>query len=220
MTFNIPNLKSRLNIYLSKRRLNYALKILIESGIKINVVYDIGARHAEWAKSIYKILQSTNIILFEANEKCKKFLEMSHFKYFIDLLSSDIRTIPFYENNTTGDSYFKELTSCYAEVEPIMRQTSTLNKIISDNNLPLPDLIKIDTQGSELDILRGGSLAVNNASLIYLECPIIKYNDGAPNFLEYISYLDSINFEPYDICELHQANGILIQVDILFKRKF
>ena len=35
----------------------------------------------------------------------------------------------------------------------------------------------------------------------------------------YVKYLSSINFVPYDICEVHKIDNILIQFDILFIKK-
>ena len=80
----------------------------------------------------------------------------------------------------------------------------------------MPDLIKLDTQGSELDILRGGLGCLKNASLAYLELPILNYNLGSPRFGEYLDFMKQCDFVPYDICELHYSNGVLIQADILF----
>ena len=50
-------------------------------------------------------------------------------------------------------------------------------------------------------------------------CPIIEYNLRAPNLDDYIKYLNSINFVPYDLCEIHKIDNILIQIDILFIKK-
>ena len=85
--------------------------------------------------------------------------------------------------------------------------------------LLLEHLLKIDTQGSELDILKGSKESISQCSLIYLECPIVEYNLNAPSLKEYVDYLNSINFIPYDICEIHKIDNILIQIDILFIRK-
>jgi hypothetical protein len=55
-----------------------------------------------------------------------------------------------------------------------------------------------------------------HASLVYIELPILSYNLGAPSFQDYIEFMKMNNFMPYDICELHYSNGVMIQVDILF----
>jgi len=101
----------------------------------------------------------------------------------------------------------------------VVKKTITLDEIVKKKNLPFPDFLKIDTQGSELDILKGSQKSISKCSLIYLECPIIEYNLGAPNLNDYIKYLNSINFVPYDLCEVHKIDNILIQIDILFIKK-
>jgi len=104
-------------------------------------------------------------------------------------------------------------------MKPLLKETVTLDEIVEKNNLPLPDFIKIDTQGSELDILKGSQKSISNCSIIYLECPIIEYNTRAPNLNDYIKYLNSINFLPYDVCEVHRIDNVLIQIDILFVKR-
>ena len=94
-----------------------------------------------------------------------------------------------------------------------------MDDIIKKEKLPLPNFIKIDTQGSELDILKGAKQSISECSLIYLECPIIEYNLMSPNLNEYIKYLNSIGFVPYDVCEVHKIDNVLIQIDVLFVRK-
>ena len=86
-------------------------------------------------------------------------------------------------------------------------------------NLKLPNFIKIDTQGSEIDILKGSKNTLKNCNLIYLETPIIEYNLNSPNLNECVNYLKSINFVPLDICEVHYMDKVLIQVDILYINK-
>ena len=48
--------------------------------------------------------------------------------------------------------------------------------MVEKENLKLPNFIKIDTQGSEIDILKGSKNTLKNCNLIYLETPIIEYN--------------------------------------------
>ena len=105
------------------------------------------------------------------------------------------------------------------KLKPKKKITDTLDNIVKKEKLPKPNFVKIDTQGSEIDILKGGKKTISNCSVVYLECPIINYNLGAPNLDEYIKYLNSVDFVPYDICEVHYSDKVLIQVDILFIKK-
>ena len=212
----IPKYQKKLTDLLANEKLKSTLLDLSNQGLELGVIYDIGARHAEWSTTLKKTFSRSNFFLFEANEKCTKILNDSGFKFFIGALSSEIKTVDFYHNDSTGDSYYKENTSFYEEVRPIKKQTITLDSIVKDQNIALPDFIKLDTQGSELDILAGGVACLRHASLVYIELPILSYNLGAPNFQDYIEFMKMNNFLPYDICELHHSNGVMIQVDILF----
>lgn len=204
-----------INIFMSEK----FMKTLIDlknKGVSFDVIYDIGARHAEWATRINLIFNQSTLYLFEANEKCITKLEESGFKFFITTLSSKVGTVDFYSNNSTGDSYYKENTSYYNGINSIKKETTTLDALITEREIPKPNFIKIDTQGSEIDILIGSVDCLNQASLVYLECPLFKYNIGAPDFSSYLQFMSSKNFYPYEISEFHYSGGILVQVDILF----
>ena len=159
-------------------KLNFNLLNLIKNGVAINIIYDIGAFRGEWSNYLDKTsLKGKEFFLFEANEENERYLKKLNYKYFIGVLSDKEKNVNFYSQVSTGDSYFVEQTSVYKNnCIPNIKRTSTIDDVIKDNNLPLPNLIKIDTQGSELEILQGAKKSVSNCSLIYLECPIIEYN--------------------------------------------
>ena len=202
-------------------KLNFNLINLLKQGIYIDVIYDIGAYHGKWSETLNKSsLRNKKFFLFEANEENEAHLKKLPFKFFIEILSDNEKQVEFYSLNSTGDSYYKEKTRLYdKDLDKKIRNTKTLDSVVKKENLPNPDFIKIDTQGSELDILKGGKETVSKCSLIYLECPIIEFNLNSPKFDDYIKYLDSIEFVPYDICEVHKLDNILIQIDILFIKK-
>jgi len=58
-------------------------------------------------------------------------------------------------------------------------------------------IIKLDTQGSELDILRGGSSLIEKADVIIMEISYIEFNEGAPTAEETIDYMKTIGFDEY-----------------------
>jgi len=206
---------------LYEHRLNFNILDLMNRGLKIDVIYDIGAFRGEWSNFLSRTsLKNKKFYLFEANKENEKYLEKLSFKYFFGVLSDKKKDVNFYSRISTGDSYLVEQTSFYKEnIKSVIKKTITLDEIVKNQNLSFPDFIKIDTQGSELDILKGSQKSISKCSLIYLECPIIEYNLGAPNLNDYIKYLNSINFVPYDLCEIHKIDDVLIQIDILFIKK-
>lgn len=55
-----------------------------------------------------------------------------------------------------------------------------LETIVKNKNIPMPDLVKIDVQGAELDILKGSMNIINNAKFLIVELQHTEYNMGAP----------------------------------------
>ena len=185
--------------------------------LNIKCVYDIGANKAVWSLDMKKHFPSFNYFLFEASNKNKNALDKSKFKYFINCLSSEEKELDFYEIGGTGDSYYKEMSNYYNNIEPTKVKARKLSNLVIENNLPLPDFIKIDTQGSEIDILKGSDDIIYNCKLVLIEISINETNSNAPLIGEYISYFKSISFSPIEITEKHYSNSkILNQIDILF----
>jgi FkbM family methyltransferase len=196
---------------------NYLRQIQLD-GLQINTVFDIGANNGSWSKLKKQgVLKNSYFYLFEGNSAHQPALENSSLPYYIGILSNPGReSVDYYAINGTGDSYYKENTPFYDDKTPVTVPARTLESIVAECNMPVPNFIKIDTQGSELDILRGAETILPNVDLVYLECPIGKYNIGAPNIQEYLEYMASQQFIPADLLEIHTGDHVLVQVDIMF----
>ena len=178
-------------------------------------VVDIGAYHGNWTRLTQSIFPSASYTMIEANDHPN--LKTVNAKLIQELVSSSEKDVEWWSNGGTGDSILRERTRHYNNIVPITRRTTTLDTLFPTQTF---DFIKIDCQGAELDILKGGKSLVDNASVILLECPFAgQYNEGCPSFYDYIQYMDSIGFTPFDISEIHSSVNITIQIDILFIRK-
>lgn len=186
-------------------------------------ILDIGAYKGIWAKTAMKTYPDSNYMLFEAinYDDLKQFKKFKNVDYSIQVLSDSEKIVEWYEKKNTGDSVFKENTKYFKDCEVKLKKTITLDNFFKQRNINISfDFIKIDTQGSEIPILKGGINLIKNTSFIMLELPFMgEYNKGVPNFLNHIEFMDKIGFIPYDIVELHRAKGILIQIDIIFIKK-
>jgi hypothetical protein len=87
---------------------------------------------------------------------------------------------------------------------------------MQEHHLPQPDFIKLGTQGSELDILRGAVATLKNTKLIVVELSLVKYNDKSPLMRELLDYLDQNYFIPIGVTEIHKRKKVLVQLDIAF----
>ena len=203
-----PKFAKKIFNYTSRNQLGRFIKKIKEKNIEIKYVYDIGANVGEWS-SFYKntSLSHSTFYLFEANESHRKKLEKNNFNFYNN-------------NNSTGDSYFKESTGNHEDLVAQKITTTTLNNVVSQNNLPYPDFIKIDVQGAEIDILKGANNVLENCKLLYLECPVFEnFNKNNLNILNYINHAKELGFIPQDINQIHHYGGFLVQLDILFIKK-
>lgn len=198
----------------------YFLKI---KGFNPRVIYDIGAYKGNWSKNIKRIFPDAEFYLFEACDKHENEIAQIGSRYFINVLGEkDDEQFLFYSNGSTGDSLKKENTTYYSEgsYESKLVKTTSLNTHVNKHKMPLPDLIKIDVQGAEKMVLKGGSDVIQHAEAIILEVNILEYNESAPLMKEMIDYMEEIGFIAHDLLETHYGPyGDLMQMDFLFLRR-
>ena len=198
--------------------LNSFLRQCRMKDIEIKTVYDIGACAGQWTHAMKTgPLFDSKFFMFEGNPIYKDVLQTyNEFNYVGILSSPGTDEVEFYNGNDTGDSYYKETTTHYENRKPVKVPARTLQSVVNEFSLPWPDFIKIDTQGSELDIFQGARDILKKTNFVYMECPIIEFNLGAPKITQYLEYMKSCRFVPYDIFEIHKAENVLLQIDIMF----
>ena len=189
-------------------------------------IIDIGSHIGQFSKSIYEYYGDCKFMLVDANENCKPYLEKLPFDYKIVALSNTERGDFLYlekaNKTATGASLKKENTIYYADglCDTIPVYTNTLdNCCFFENNFV--DLLKVDTQGSELDILRGGINTLMRSKLVLIEVSTIMYNQEAPLFDVVFNFMKNNGFEIIDITEFLKIglnnNQHIAQMDVLFR---
>ncbi len=182
-------------------------------------ILDIGAHKGYWTDHVRNVFPESRYTLVEPIDypELQRFHDDPKITYHNQLLLDEVREVDWYEMRNTGDSVFKENTFHFENCEPLKKTTTTLDSLFPDHSF---ELIKIDTQGAEIPILKGGQKIIQSTSFIILEMPFMgQYNQGVPSFLEHIQFMDDIGFIPFDIVEHHKTHGIMIQVDFIFIRK-
>lgn len=94
----------------------------------------------------------------------------------------------------------------------------TIDDLIQNHGLPIPQLIKIDTQGSELAILQGAATYLNQVEVLVLEAWLLRgYGATTPLFHELVSYLLPFGFHLWDLGGCYRnEKGVLVSQDMLF----
>ena len=196
-----------------------ALQKLKSFGFEPKNILDIGANKGKWTleikKKVFPKAEYTLIEAIDYEELDKLSDRHDNINYKNILLDEIEHFVTWYEKRNTGDSIFKENTGYFDDCKEIKRSTTTLDLVFTKNEVF--ELIKIDCQGAEIPILKGGNRLIQKSSVIILEVPFMgEYNIGAPNFYEHINYMENIGYRVFDIVELHRVDNILIQIDIIF----
>ncbi len=200
----------------------YTFKRLKKLGYQPKLVLDIGAYEGSWAKSFLTVFPNCKILMIEGQEGKRSILEKTaehkQLDFQIALLGSAEQEVEFniYE---TASSVLKENNETGAKTE--IRTLTTLDKSIIDTPFTKADFIKIDTQGYELEILKGAEKTMQQAEFILLEVSLIDIYKNCPMVAEVMAFMQSKGFVLYDICSLMRRpyDNALFQSDFLFVKE-
>lgn len=95
---------------------------------------------------------------------------------------------------------------------------NSIDLFCAKNSINKIDILKIDVQGYEFMVLNGAKemLASQSISLIYMEIITAPTYEGQHKLHEYLSLLDSFDYELFDFYNPVKKNKQLIQADFLF----
>lgn len=198
---------------------------LLKEKISPKYIVDIGCGHGEWFSKCNNFFPESKYFLFDGNKLNEKHLSIlqtkhSNLSYKICLLSDKIKELKFF-NMGYGSSVYEEKTNFSRNVELIT--SSTLEKEFLNQNFDTQNnIIKLDVQGSEIDILKGLNDKINFFEIIILETSVKEYNKNSPLFIDVINFMNEKNYSLYDIYDLKRLGfdkSILVQFDSVFVRK-
>lgn len=190
-------------------------------GFEPALVLDVGAYEGHWTKSVKGIFPGAEYLLFEALADKRSVIQQTLAQHqgwhlYSEVLSHADGMVVRFSEMETGSSYYDELTPYPRQI--VTRTARTLDSLLNDRPLEGDIYVKMDTQGSELDILAGGKRLLAAATLVSIETSNIPYNRGAPTTEDVIAFMSAHGFKIFDILEFHRRgyDGLLFQMDILF----
>lgn len=113
--------------------------------------------------------------------------------------------------NTASREAFPVLQEAAAETVERARLDSALPRVAP--NLPGPLLLKMDTQGSELEILAGATGILGKVEALHIEVALTPLYRGQPRFIDVMNAADGAGFEPVLTSEGFFSKRLNRQVD-------
>jgi FkbM family methyltransferase len=111
--------------------------------------------------------------------------------------------------------------SNFLDNEKISVQSKTLDTWATENNITHIDMLKMDTQGSEPEILAGGVNVLNNTNIIVTELMFYDLYKKQNSFYDIESIILPLGFELFDIgyVSKNPLTGRTDWVDVIYKKR-
>ncbi len=202
-----------------------SLRTLSEWGYEPSFMVDVGAYVGEWTQLFRRCLGPVNALMVEPQDSKRERLEAicaaspgsTRFAGVLLGPEADVE-VDFYEMET-GSSVLSELTPWDRTV--VRKRTARLDDLVAAHaDWGRPDFVKLDVQGYELEVLRGGAATLADASFVLLEVAFAPYNDGAPLAAEVMAFMDGVGYTAIDVAsQMRRPDGALLQCDLLFMNR-
>ena len=192
-----------------------------------NHIIDVGANHGTWTREVLKYFPDSYYTLIEPQNWLKP--------SFQDLLDSNERIKYFDVGAGKKEGSFKFTIvdrddSCsyrFSEEDAIKMgykqleiPVVTVNNLVSKNNLEIPDIIKIDAEGLDIEVLEGASDFFGKTEIFIVEAGVfMKEFDNS--FIKMINYMDEMGYNLFEITDMNRpfSPKVLWLVELVFVKK-
>jgi len=201
-------------------------------GLGVKTVLDVGANVGRFAITARKLFPGAHIYAFEPLPDCLAQAKVvmqgdHHFTPLNIALGAEAGEATFYRNAALPSSSFLKVTRTHTTAFPGTGETSevrvrvdSLDHIARTLHLETPMLVKIDVQGFEDQVLRGGEATIRRASVLLVETSFETLYEGQALFDGIHAVLKDWGFEfKGNLDQAHAPDdGRVLQADSLFVR--
>lgn len=233
------NLKNRRYAkHLRKVGINYSRyslfnkKWLLDTDIR--TVIDIGANVGEFTAIFAELFPDAQIYAFEPLPDCFEQLAkiakqyQGRVKAFNIALGTQEGSFEFHRSAWAPASSFREMSDLHkknyphsAGSETVKVDVKTLDKVFENIDLKKNIFIKMDVQGFEDEVIKGGLEVIKKAKVLVIECSLQNTYEGEPMFDGIYNLVHSIGFEYAGSLKqsIRKDDQSFLQADCVFIRR-
>lgn len=208
-------------------------KYALTKDLGIDLVLDVGANVGMFARDLKNSGYTGRLISFEPLSKAYAALERkakadSNWQTINMALGSEDCEQTINISDTDTSSSLLEATSLAMAAHPQTRKVSTeliqvrkLDSIFDSLNAKGSNIwLKVDTQGYEMEVLRGAERSLESVSLLQLEMAFLPLYDGQTLFSELYEWVQDHGFRlgSFESMSWHPQTGDLLWLDGIFHR--
>jgi FkbM family methyltransferase len=186
-----------------------------------NSVIDIGASNGSWSELMMRRFPSCEYLLIEA----QPVHEQSLIKFCSLHPNARFSLLAAGESSGTINFDASQAFAGQASAEPyaennIVVPVSSLDDEVQKHHLSGPFLVKLDTHGFEVPILKGAKTVLEQTEAVVMECYNFRIARECLLFYEMCSYIEKLGFRCIDlVAPLHRPlDNAFWQMDLIFVR--
>ena len=206
----------------SRAAMQGCLQQALKNGLKPNTIIDVGA--ASGTSALYKGFPKARHILIEPLEEFIPHLasiveKLDRADYMIAAAGKNQGSIVINVHpDLVGSSIYKEEEDSNVNGVERTIPVVTIDRVCQDKGAEGPYLIKVDTQGAELDVLMGAEGILKETEFVILEVSLFEFFKGGPQLFDCINFMKERGFVAYDVFDLQYRllDGAMSQIDVAF----
>ena len=202
-------------------RMEGALKRVARRHPDLKTVIDIGASDGRWAVQAMVHLKTCDYLLIEAQPVHQSALQLfaqrhPNVQVALAAAGDKLGEIYFWANDPMGGQAAYTPYPADNLVVPL----TTVDHEVAQRKLGGPFLLKLDTHGFEMPILRGAATTLAAADVVVMECYNYAVARDSVLFYDMCAYMRSLGFQCLDLVDvsLSPDEKILWQMDLVFDR--
>lgn len=189
-------------------------------GFRPRLAFDLGANDGGWARAAASVLNDTSFVLVEPLARMQPALttmvesDRSRFGF----VSAAIGSGPGEAILTDWDTGSTVLRVGSVGAPQSTVRVTTMNALAEQ--FGVPDFVKMDVEGSELDALRGADAILARTELFVIELALFRFVER-PVFHEVVGFMAAHGYWVYDIGDpiRRPFDGALGLIDVFFARE-
>ncbi len=203
-------------------------KQLAKKGFYPKHIIDVGAHKGHWSLDAYKVFPESYFTLIEPQIEMKSYLDkfssqVKNSRWILAGAGAIEGELPLtVAPNPDGSSFaVSEESAKEMKSERRMLPIVTLDSVYEKSNLPIPEMVKIDAEGLDLDVMKGSQNLIGKTEIFFLEIPLFDYWPNQ-SFHIITDFMKERGYEPYDFTDLNRrpSDGALALMEVAFvKRK-